>query len=305
LPGAKRLYLPLRTGRMAVGVIGLDNDRQGPLLTPEQQRLLDALADQAAVAIERIQLVADVDRAKLAAEADRLRSALLSSISHDLRTPLAAILGAAGTLRDYPSAIPEEDRADLLATVIDESERLHRFIANLLDMTRIESGAMEPNYALHYVGDVVGTALRRAAKIVERHRTETELPPDLPMLRLDPVLFEQVLFNLIDNAAKYAPAGSAIRIQAWADSGRVMLQVLDEGPGIPPADLERVFDSFYRVGKTDHVRAGTGLGLSICRGFIEAMGGTIAAGNRADRSGAVFTITMPVPLEARNLEGLA
>ena len=305
LPGAKRLYLPLRTGRMAVGVIGLDNDRQGPLLTPEQQRLLDALADQAAVAIERIQLVADVDRAKLAAEADRLRSALLSSISHDLRTPLAAILGAAGALRDYPSAIPEEDRADLLATVIDESERLHRFIANLLDMTRIESGAMQPNYALHYVGDVVGTALRRAAKIVERHRTETELPPDLPMLRLDPVLFEQVLFNLIDNAAKYAPAGSAIRIQAWADSGRVMLQVLDEGPGIPPADLERVFDSFYRVGKTDHVRAGTGLGLSICRGFIEAMGGTIAAGNRADRSGAVFTITMPVPLEARNLEGLA
>jgi two-component system sensor histidine kinase KdpD len=305
LPGAKRLYLPLRTGRMAVGVIGLDNDRQGPLLTPEQQRLLDALADQAAVAIERIQLVADVDRAKLAAEADRLRSALLSSISHDLRTPLAAILGAAGALRDYPSAIPEADRADLLATVIDESERLHRFIANLLDMTRIESGAMQPNYALHYVGDVVGTALRRAAKIVERHRTETELPPDLPMLRLDPVLFEQVLFNLIDNAAKYAPAGSAIRIQAWADSGRVMLQVLDEGPGIPPADLERVFDSFYRVGKTDHVRAGTGLGLSICRGFIEAMGGTIAAGNRADRSGAVFTITMPVPPEARNLEGLA
>jgi two-component system sensor histidine kinase KdpD len=305
LPGAKRLYLPLRTGRMAVGVIGLDNDRHGPLLTPEQQRLLDALADQAAVAIERIQLVADVDRAKLAAEADRLRSALLSSISHDLRTPLAAILGAAGALRDYPSAIPEADRADLLATVIDESERLHRFIANLLDMTRIESGAMEPNYALHYVGDVVGTALRRTAKIVERHRTETELPPDLPMLRLDPVLFEQVLFNLIDNAAKYAPAGSAIRIQAWADSGQVALQVLDEGPGIPPADLERVFDSFYRVGKTDHVRAGTGLGLSICRGFIEAMGGTIAAGNRADRSGAVFTITMPVPLEARNLEGLA
>ena len=207
LPGAKRLYLPLRTGRTAIGVVGLDDDRQGPLLTPEQQRLLDALADQAAVAIERIQLVADVDRAKLAAEADRLRSALLTSISHDLKTPLAAIMGAAGTLREFSQTLPETDRGDLLSTVLDESERLNRFIANLLDMTRIESGAMEPNYALHYVGDIVGSALRRAAKITARHRIEIDLPADLPMLRLDPVLFEQVLFNLLDNAAKYAPAG--------------------------------------------------------------------------------------------------
>ncbi|MGO7208357.1 histidine kinase dimerization/phospho-acceptor domain-containing protein, partial [Rhizobium ruizarguesonis] len=154
LPGAKRLYVPLRTGRTAVGVIGLDSDRRdGPLLTPEQQRLLDALADQAALAIERIQLVADVDRARLGAEADRLRSALLTSISHDLKTPLAAILGAAGTLRDYFASMSEEDRADLLSTVVDESERLNRFIANLLDMTKIESGAMEPNSALHYAGD--------------------------------------------------------------------------------------------------------------------------------------------------------
>ncbi|RWE19081.1 MAG: sensor histidine kinase KdpD, partial [Mesorhizobium sp.] len=157
LPGAKRLYLPLRTGRTAVGVVGLDSDKQGPLLTPDQQRLLDALADQAAVAIERIQLVADVDRAKLAAEADRLRSALLSSISHDLKTPLAAIMGAAGTLREFAPALPEEDRAELLSTVLTESERLNRFIANLLDMTKIESGAMEPNYAFHYVGDIVGS----------------------------------------------------------------------------------------------------------------------------------------------------
>lgn len=304
LPGAKRLYLPLRTGRMAVGVIGLDNDRQGPLLTPEQQRLLDALADQAAVAIERIQLVADVDRARLAAEADRLRSALLSSISHDLKTPLAAIMGAAGALRDYPDAIPPADRIDLLATVNDESERLYRFIANLLDMTRIESGATQPNASLQYLGDIVGTALRRVATIAGQHKIETDLAADLPMLRLDPVLFEQVLFNLIDNAAKYAPAGSTIRIQAWADDGRLELQVLDEGPGIPPADLERIFDSFYRVDKTDHVRAGTGLGLSICRGFVEAMGGTIVAGNRADRPGAVFTITMPVPPEALNLQDM-
>ena len=295
LPGAKRLYLPLRTGRTAVGVVGLDNDKQGPLLTPEQQRLLDALADQAAVAIERIQLVADVDRARLAAEADRLRSALLTSISHDLKTPLAAIMGAAGTLREFAPALPEEDRAELLSTVLTESERLNRFIANLLDMTKIESGAMEPNYALHYVGDIVGSALNRARKITGEHRIETDMAPDLPMLRLDPVLFEQALFNLLDNAAKYAPPGSVIRLQGWVDAGSVVLQVMDEGLGIPPDDLERIFDTFYRVRKRDQVRAGTGLGLSISRGFIEAMGGSISAANRSDRPGAVFTIKMPVP----------
>jgi two-component system sensor histidine kinase KdpD len=304
LPGAKRLYLPLRTGRMAVGVIGLDSDKQGPLLTPEQQRLLDALADQAAVAIERTQLVADVDRAKLAAEADRLRSALLTSISHDLKTPLAAIMGAAGTLKEFAPALPIEARVELLGTVIDESERLNRFIANLLDMTRIESGAMEPNFAFHYVGDIVGTALSRARKIIGQHKTEVNIPPDLPMLRVDPVLFEQVLFNLLDNASKYAPEGSSLRIQAWTDEGWVILQVIDEGPGIPADDLERVFDTFYRVRKGDQVTAGTGLGLSISRGFIEAMGGTIKAERRIDGSGTIFTIRMPVPKETPNLEEL-
>jgi two-component system sensor histidine kinase KdpD len=304
LPGAKRLYLPLKTGRTAIGVVGLDNDRQGPLLTPEQQRLFDALADQAALAIERVQLVADVDRAKLAAEADRLRSALLTSISHDLKTPLAGILGAAGTLGDYSKSLRETDRAELISTIIDEAERLNRFIANLLDMTRIESGATEPNASLHYVGDIVGSALRRATKILAQHETEIDIPADLPMLKIDPVLFEQVLFNLLDNSAKYAPHGSKIRVQSWSDGAAVHLQVLDEGPGIPPADLERVFDTFYRVRKTDHVLAGTGLGLSICRGFIEAMGGTISAENRTDRSGSVFTIRMPVPVGEPQLENL-
>jgi len=302
LPGAKRLYLPLRTGRTAIGVIGLDNDRQGPLLTPEQQRLFDALADQAAVAIERIQLVADVDSARLAAEADRLRSALLTSISHDLKTPLAAIMGAGGALKEYSGALSEVDRTELLATIVEESERLNRFIANLLDMTRIESGATEPNLAFQYVGDAVGAALRRAQKIMAKHRTEIDIPADLPMLKLDPVLFEQVLFNLLDNAAKYAPAGSTVRIRARKEEGSVVLQLIDEGPGIPAADLERIFDSFYRVRKSDHVRAGTGLGLTICRGFVEAMGGTIVAGNRTDGSGAVFTIRMPVPAEPPNLD---
>ena len=140
--------------------------------------------------------------------------------------------------------------------------------------------------------------------MLARHRTAIDIPLDLPMLKLDPVLFEQVLFNLLDNAAKYAPPGSTIRIRAWVEDSAVTLQVMDEGPGIPSGDLERVFDSFYRVRKGDHVRAGTGLGLSICRGFIVAMGGTISAGNRTDRSGAVFTITMPIPTGSPNVEEL-
>lgn len=297
LPGAKRLYLPMRTGREPVGVIGLDNDKQGPLLTPEQQRLFDALADQAALAIERIQLVSDVDKAKLAAETDRLRTALLTSISHDLKTPLAAIMGSAGTLKDFGTEIPEEARAELLTSIVDESERLNRFISNLLDMTRIGSGAMEPNYAFHFVGDIVGTALSRAAKITARHKVNVSIPADLPMLKIDPVLFEQVLFNLIDNAAKYAPEDTVIHIRGLQDGDAILLSVVDEGPGIPLNDVERIFDSFYRVRKGDHVRAGTGLGLAICRGFIEAMGGTIKAANRSDRSGAIFTIRMPAPTE--------
>lgn len=293
LPGAKRLYLPLRTGREAVGVIGLDSDKPGPLLTPEKQRLFDALADQAALAIERVQLVSDVDKAKLAAETDRLRTALLTSISHDLKTPLAAIMGSAGTIRDFDAELSKDSRSELLDTIVDESERLNRFIVNLLDMTRLGSGVIEPNYAFHFVGDVVGTALNRSAKITADHRIGINIPADLPMLKIDPVLFEQALFNLIDNAAKYAPDDTAIDISAWRDGSSVFIRVRDEGPGIPSDDLERIFDSFYRVKKRDHVLAGTGLGLAICRGFVEAMGGTIQASNRPDRSGAVFTIRMP------------
>src|SRR5262249_50557217 len=217
LPGAKRLFLPMHTGRGAVGVVGIDSDKPGPLLSPDQRRPLDALMDQAALAIERVRLVEDLDKTKRTVEADRLRSALLTSISHDLKTPLAAVLGAAGTLRSLSSALDERAKADLVATVIDESERLNRFIANLLDMTKLESGAIVPNSALHDVGELVGTALERTSKILAQHRVEVELADDLPMVEIDPVLFEQVLFNLLDNAAKYAPAGTVIRIQSWRD----------------------------------------------------------------------------------------
>ena len=305
LPGARRLFLPMRTGRGAIGVMGIDSDKPGPLLTPDQRRLVDALRDQGALAIERVRLVEDMDRVERAAETERLRSALLTSISHDLRTPLAAVLGAAGTLRDIGQKLSDAEKADLLATIIDESERLNRFIANLLDMTKLESGAVSPNVTLHDIGEIVGSALRRASRILSHHDVELELAPDLPMLELDAVLFEQVLFNLLDNAAKYAPADTTIRIQSWRTAESVCLRVLDEGSGIPAGDLDHIFDKFYRAQKTDQVRAGTGLGLAISRGFVEAMHGTIVAANRTDRSGAAFTISLPIPRERQNLDAAA
>jgi two-component system, OmpR family, sensor histidine kinase KdpD len=305
LPGAKRLFLPMRTGRGPIGVIGIDDDRTGPLLTPDQRRLLDALVDQGALAIERVLLVEDMDRVKRTIESERLRSALLTSISHDLKTPLASVLGSASMMRDLESRLTDAEKRDLLATVIDESERLNRFIANLLDMTKLESGAIVPNTARHDIGEIVGSALRRAGRILERHKVSLELAADLPMLELDAVLFEQVLFNLLDNAAKYAPPGTTISIRSVREKDWVSLQILDEGDGIPAEELESVFDKFYRVQKGDHVRPGTGLGLAISRGFVEAMHGTIAAANRADRSGAVLTIRLPVPAAADALDTAA
>jgi two-component system sensor histidine kinase KdpD len=305
LPGAKRLFLPMRTGRGPIGVIGIDNDRTGPLLTPDQRRLLDALVDQGALAIERVLLVEDMDRVKRTVESERLRSALLTSISHDLKTPLASVLGAASTMRDLAGALSDTEKRDLLATVIDESERLNRFIANLLDMTKLESGAIVPNTAMHDVGEIVGSALRRASKILTRHKVELQLAADLPMLELDAVLFEQVLFNLLDNASKYSQADTTISIRSQRDKDRVVLQVADEGEGIPPSELESVFDKFYRVQKGDHVRPGTGLGLAISRGFVEAMRGTITAANRSDRSGALLTIRLPIPAQTNALDTAA
>jgi two-component system sensor histidine kinase KdpD len=155
---------------------------------------------------------------------------------------------------------------------------------------------------LHDLGEIVGSALERTRKILVQHRVEVELAKDLPMVRVDPVLFEQVLFNLLDNAAKYSRAGTTVRIQSWGDRESVGLQVLDEGEGIPPEELEQIFDKFYRARKVDRVRAGTGLGLAISRGFVEAMEGTIWAANRTDRSGAVFTIKLPIPTSAEQLD---
>ena len=294
-PASSWMFLPIRTGRGAVGVVGLARDADGPVIAGEQRRLLDALTDQAALAIERVNLAAAVDRARLVAETDRLRTALFTSISHDLRTPLASILGAATSLNTEADALDPAARGEMARTIQEEAERLNRFIANLLDMTRLESGAIVPRASLVDLSELVGSALERCSKILAGHRVELRLAADLPMLDLDAVLFEQVLFNLLDNAAKHSPAGSTIALEARRAGGLVELQLLDQGEGIPAQDLERIFDKFYRVQAADRQRAGTGLGLAICRGFVEASGGTIRAGNRGDGPGAAFTITLPAP----------
>ena len=298
LPGAKWLFMPMRTGRGPIGILGIRRDEPGPLLRVEQRRLVDALADQGALAIERVHLVEDIERVKRDAEADRLRSALLTSISHDLKTPLAAVLGAAGALRDLSARCGIQSRADRHhRRGGGAAQPLHRQPAGH-DQARIGCGHAQHRPPRHGRDHRHRAAARRPRSwpgIASRWRSS----PDLPMVAVDAVLFEQVLFNLLDNAAKYAPADSTVRIRGWRDAGSVCLQVLDEGSGIPAGDLERIFDKFYRVQKGDQVRAGTGLGLAISRGFIEAMHGTVQAENRRDRRGAVFTITLPVPQGGR------
>ena len=294
LPGARRLFLPMRTGRGIIAIIGLHSNREGPLLTPDQRRLLDSLTDQAALAIERLQLAREMDKARVAAETEKLRSALFTSISHDLRTPLASILGSVTSLKQYGDKIDAADQDALLATIQDEAERLNHFIANLLDMTRLESGALAPRMDAVDIIDITGSVLRRTAKLLSGHRIVLALDDDLPLVLVDPVLFEQVMFNLLDNAAKYTPQGSEVTVRGRHEGNMVRISVEDEGKGLPEMDRERVFDKFYRVMAADSKRAGTGLGLSIARGFMEAMGGSIIAANREGRKGAVFILAIPV-----------
>lgn len=291
LPGGKRLFLPIQTQRGAIGVVGIERERPA-LLSPDERRLLDALLDQTAVAIERVRLAEDVDQVRLQAETERLRNALLTSVSHDLRTPLATIIGALSSLRSFGETYDKQTRADLIASAQDEAERLNRFVGNLLDMTRLESGGVAVKLEPVDVGDAIGVALNRAGPLLNKHKVELDVPADLPMVQADFVLLEQVIFNLIDNAAKYTPAGTAIRIRGRVNGDRTVIEVIDEGAGIPPQSLEGIFNKFTRLQVGDTIRAGTGLGLPICRGFVTAMGGTISAANRQDRSGAIFTIEL-------------
>ena len=299
-----RLFYPLRPGQgRALGLIALSREGLREPLLPGEEPMFGAIIDQVAGALERLRLADERDAARLAIEGERLRTALLSSLSHDLKTPLAAITGAITALRQSPDLYDAEAREELTAMIQDEAERMTSFVTNLLDMMRLEAGGIPLTLEPVDVGEVVATALQRTASVLAEHKVAVELAPDLPMLNLDAVLFEQVLVNLLDNAAKYAPPGSTITISGQQQKGGgIAIKVMDEGPGLPAESLERVFGKFYRARQGDRQRAGTGLGLAICRGFVEALGGSITAGNRQDRSGAVFTVVFPREMLAASLE---
>ncbi len=296
LPGARWLCWPLATAsRNAIGVLALQFDSPRGVMTPEQKRLLEALADQAVVAIERMRLMQEIQQAKIIAETEKLRSALLSSISHDLRTPLACILGAATSLTAYGASFDEATKRDLLFAIQEDAERLNRFVDNLLDMTRLESGALQLNRHWVEIGDIIGTALARLAKPLAKHQVVVDVEPEMPLLWVDYTLIEQALVNLLDNAAKYSAEGTTIRVIAYRSDSSIHIEVIDQGIGIPPTELENVFDKFYRIRRSDRQSPGTGLGLSICRGFVEAHGGRIfARSSGINGQGAILTVILPL-----------
>jgi two-component system, OmpR family, sensor histidine kinase KdpD len=299
LPASEWLFLPLRTGRGLVGLLGVSFENPKRELTPEQRHLLEALVDQVAVAIERTNLATDIEEARLLTETERLRSALLSSVSHDLRTPLVSIIGSATGLASCDDALSNADRAQLVQTILEESERLNRFVQNLLDMTRLGYGALQPNREWVDLREIVGRALKQMARPLTSLKVEVQIAKEVPILHIDPVLIEQALVNILDNAAKYSPAGGRIEIAAVQDGERVSVRVSDEGPGIPPEARDTVFDVFYRVRAGDKQPAGTGLGLSICRGLVEAHGGQIEALPGPGGRGTTIAFWLPVhPLPA-------
>jgi two-component system sensor histidine kinase KdpD len=290
LPVGHYLYVPLKTGEKVVGVFGVK--LAGQNVTPEERQLISAWVGFAAIAVERVKLTEQASRTALLVETDKLRTALLNSISHELRTPLSSIVGAASMLLDSGIAYSEATRRDLLESIQEGSSRMERVVANLLDTARMESGMLRLKNDWCDIEDLMGSALRRIGEPTRKYVVKTELPPDLALIRGDFVLLEQVLVNLLDNAMKYSPIGSTIIITAVTEGEELTLSVLDNGSGIPPADLPHIFEKFYRARQTSRID-GTGLGLSICKSIIEAHRGRIWAENRAS-GGAIIGFNVPV-----------
>jgi two-component system sensor histidine kinase KdpD len=302
LPAVDARYLPLKTARGVVGVLGLKLARSGLPSTPEQGRLMEALANQTALAIERAQLVEMARQAQLLQETEKLQTALFNSISHDLRTPLASITGSLSSL--LGDSLDSATQQELLTTAHEEAQRLNRLVGNLLDMSRLEAGALKLSRQPCDVQDAIGAALHQLDKALSKRSINIELPADLPLVPLDFVLVVQALANILDNAAKYSPPASPIDIRAEAIDEWLEIQVGDRGIGIPPEELSRVFNKFYRgqrpmppastaAGERAEFPPGTGLGLSISSGIIEAHGGRIWAENRPD-GGTVVILKIPL-----------
>ena len=282
--------MPLRSGTARVGVLGILPNDARRFTDPGQGQLLDTFTGQIATALERAKLADAAQQAKVQVEAEQLKNSLLSSVSHDLRTPLAVITGSAATLAE--DGIDEATRHELLDTIQDESQRLNRLVRNLLDMTRLQAGALHVKKEWQDIEEVIGSALTRLEDRLVGRSVETALEEALPMAPFDGVLLEQVLINLLENALKYTPAGSPLSLSARAVEGAVEVSVADRGPGIAAGELEKIFDKFYRSGSEGH-REGVGLGLTICRGIVSAHGGKLWAEPR-DGGGAAFRFTIPI-----------
>lgn len=291
LPGARATYLPLKGAAGTIGVMGVLPEDASRWVEPDQRQLLEAFANQTALALERSLLAEQSARDRRRADEERLRNALLSSVSHDLRTPLGVITGAVSTALETPD-LPESARRELLQSAQEEAQRLHRLVSNLLDITRLESGSLELHTEWMPMEEVVGAALNRRELAAEVHRVRVSLPEDLPLIAMDGVLMEQLLLNLLDNALKYSPPGSPVDIKAWAAGKSLTLSISDQGPGIPPGEEERIFEKLAR-GQTASNRPGAGLGLAICRGIATAHHGRIQAVNHP-QGGAQFLVTLPL-----------
>ncbi len=287
------IVAPIQSMTGEIGTIRLWQHR--PEFSAGQRRLLQAFAAQGVLALERAGLSRAESRTKLLEESDRFKSSLLSSVSHELRSPLATIKAAASSLRGGEVSWESPARAELLAAIDEEADHLNVLVGNLLDMSRIESGALKPERHWNVLSEIVGSVAARMRRLLEHHRLELDIPEDLPLIPVDYVQMEQVFTNLISNSVKYAPPGTVIGIRARAqDHEELLVQVSNQGPPVPAEHLDRIFDKFYRITAADRV-TGTGLGLSICKGIIEAHGGRIWATNLPDGFG--FNFTLPLTLD--------
>jgi two-component system, OmpR family, sensor histidine kinase KdpD len=293
LPNAKDRYLPLVTARGMVGVIAISAIDTAGEMTVEQERLLEAYADLAAVAIESILLAGEVHKTQVLRNTEKLQTALINAVSHDLRTPLVSVIGVLSSLQEKGMHLDDNAKINLIQVAREEAERLNHLITNLLDVSRIEAGAIKISRQPSDVQDMVGAALEQLGNRIGTRPVNLEIPADLPYVSVDFGLIVQTLVNVLDNALKYSPEGSPLDIKARKFNGEMQIEIADRGIGIPAQDLAHVFDKFYRIQRPDNV-AGTGLGLSICKGIIEAHGGRIAAENRPGR-GTIIRIILPLP----------
>jgi two-component system sensor histidine kinase KdpD len=290
LPGAKALYLPMIASSGVAGVVGVLPVDAEKGFAPEDIHFLESFVNQTAMAIERIILAKEAHDERLKAEAQKVRNTFLSSVSHDLRSPLAVVEGAASTLLEKETSLNRPDRLELLRTIREETDRLERIIHNVLNLTRLESGAINIHKEWQPLEEIIGVVLNRLSERLKEHPLELHIPPDLPLIPFDTLLLEQVLVNLLENVLRHTPTGTPIEITITLKKSAVMIDIADRGPGIPALEEETIFSKFNRSNQT---RIGAGIGLTICRAIIEAHGGRIWAENRPG-GGAAFKFVIPI-----------